>query len=150
MAFVLWSLLASTGVGPYSDSSWGLQLFRLASRVAVNRIVAGVHFTVDAAAGEVLGLTLGQYFLARCGVTTGYTPWTFTGTGFPDRTVAGAAPPNDGDFYWTEFFDFTPAAGGPPGQTNRPYATNRGAAAVNVNASPILQWLWDQAAGEWP
>ena len=94
MAFVLWQLLTRSGVGPYTDLSWGVQLFRLASRVAMNRIVAGMHFTVDAAAGEVLGLTLGQYFLARCGVTPSYTPWTFDGTLFPDpKPAVGPRPP---------------------------------------------------------
>ena len=47
---------------PYADDSWRTQLIRLASRVAVNRTVAGVHFPVDSAAGCFLGLTLGEYF----------------------------------------------------------------------------------------
>ena len=39
---------------------------RLATRIAVNRTIAGVHFPIDSAAGAVLGLTLGLYFVARC------------------------------------------------------------------------------------
>ena len=65
----------------------------------MNRIVAGLHFTVDAAAGEVLGLTLGQYFVTCCGAAPTYNAWRFDGTQFPDPTLA-LAPPNDGDFYW--------------------------------------------------
>jgi membrane-associated phospholipid phosphatase len=67
-AFVLWNVLYYSGIEPYRGDAvnWGTQLMRLAARVAVNRIVAGVHFPVDAAAGMVLGLTLGQYFVNRC------------------------------------------------------------------------------------
>ena len=51
-----------------------VQLMRLASRVAINRTVAGVHFPADSAAGCFLGLALGQYFWRRCtaGVATTY------------------------------------------------------------------------------
>jgi len=30
--------------------------------------VAGVHFPIDAPAGQILGTSLGEYFLARCGI----------------------------------------------------------------------------------
>jgi hypothetical protein len=44
------------------DSS---QPYRLAARIAINRTIAGVHYPVDSAAGAVLGITLGEYLVAR-------------------------------------------------------------------------------------
>ena len=43
------------GLKPYGDMQWLEQLLRLASRIAVNRTIAGVHFPVDSAAGAVIG-----------------------------------------------------------------------------------------------
>jgi len=44
------------------------QLRLQARRFGVNRVVAGVHFPIDTPAGEMLGMSLGEYFLARCGI----------------------------------------------------------------------------------
>jgi hypothetical protein len=41
------------------------QHYRLAARIAINRTVAGVHYPVDSAAGAVLGITLGDFLVAR-------------------------------------------------------------------------------------
>ena len=65
-ALVLRELLRESG-SPYDDASYGRQFFRLAARMAINRTVAGVHFPIDSVAGAMLGLTLGNYFLARVG-----------------------------------------------------------------------------------
>lgn len=52
----------------WSDDHPGTaQMQRLAARISVNRIVAGVHFPVDAWAGQRLGQTLGEYVTARSG-----------------------------------------------------------------------------------
>jgi hypothetical protein len=43
------------------------QLQRQAARISINRVIAGVHFPVDAIVGRALGQTMGEFFLRRCG-----------------------------------------------------------------------------------
>jgi membrane-associated phospholipid phosphatase len=53
--------LLQTLTGAQADDAWGVQLTRTAFRMAINRVVAGVHFPVDLVAGLVLGLSLTRY-----------------------------------------------------------------------------------------
>ena len=61
----------------YSD--WDIHLARLAARISVNRVIAGVHFPIDLAAGLVLGLTVGRYFVALAKGAGEVTPYEFVG-----------------------------------------------------------------------
>ena len=54
------------GLGPTDTTA--LQLERQAHRIAVNRIIAGVHFPVDLVAGQLLGKALAQWAHA-CAMT---------------------------------------------------------------------------------
>ena len=99
VAMVLWSLCESSSAshtgGVFaqtgsSDPIWREELLlRQASRIAINRTIAGVHFPVDSAAGQVLGLSLAQYFTNLCTTGTTYDYWEFDGTAYP------------ADFDWT-------------------------------------------------
>jgi hypothetical protein len=140
-------LLHASPAPPYSATladrqRWARQLMELASRVAINRTVAGVHFPVDSACGAVLGLTLGQYFVNRCTAVPNYDAYAFNGPAFPGLGVW----PNDGDFHWSVFFGIAGL-----NQTPTGYAPFSGAQAGALPPANdlILQWLWDQALLEW-
>ena len=129
--------LAATNPG-YGDDAYGVQLMRLAARVAINRHVAGVHFPVDSAAGALLGLTLAGYLLQRFQNHRTYQAWSFIGHLYPE----------DRDFHWGDLYDVAhnrqrepddpwakPIDDGDPDQLGAP--------------SPILNWLWEKARAEW-
>ena len=135
---VLWSLLgAGTAPHPvYSAATCGEQLMRLASRIAINRTVAGVQFPVDSVAGAVLGLTLARYFVARCTGAASYDAWKVDGAVYPGTT----------DFQWRLLYDVSTraqtAAGG--------YVTAIGTRSFNAGwHSPLLARLWNKAHAEW-
>ena len=152
-AFVLWNLLRQPMPGcrrttsPYGDPSWG---------AIAEPGGAGGHQSDrgrDAFPGRRRGrgrpgLTLGQYFVNCCqAAPQQYAAWTFDGPAFPDPTM-GAPPPNDGDFYWTELFNFT-AARRCTAQPNADGVREIQGPNSNVNPSSLLHWLWKQALGEW-
>jgi hypothetical protein len=110
---------------------------RLASRIAINRTVAGVHFPVDSAAGCFLGLLLGQYLWLRCDAPDGganYDAFLFDGPLYPGQQM-------DADFYWETIGDALFA--GPAVNYIAYIQTPR------VFRSGILSWLWDMARDEW-
>ena len=71
------SALMQAGNPRYAD--WDIQLARLAARISVNRVIAGVHFPIDMAAGLVLGLAVGRYFVALAKGEGEVTPYKFVG-----------------------------------------------------------------------
>jgi len=130
IAYVLWRLLRAAN--PAKNALWAEQLMRQANRVAVNRTIAGVHYPVDSAAGQLLGLTLGEYFVRRCRGAGTYTAWRFDGTRYPR---------ND-DFRWRLLFN---------GNTGLRVNTSAFCDLVGAQpalASPLLRWLWDRAVAE--
>jgi hypothetical protein len=154
MAYVLWRLLKAAaakalaaqppaGNPAYANTTWARSLMRLAARVAINRQVAGVHTPVESAAGAMLGLTLGNYLVARfeTNLTAAtpaaptYTAWQFDGTAFPQAE----------DFNWTALYDISTGMQKAAGNWAKSYS---GAKPVGVD-SPVLHWLWNQALDEW-
>jgi hypothetical protein len=113
---------------------------RQASRVAINRTIAGVHFPVDSVAGQVLGLALGEYFVHRARKPNApgqYCSWDFIGTSYP-KTL---------DFDWRQLYSTLPNQG--TVRVNQPYATAI-SASEQAKPSPLLNALWEKAIREWP
>jgi membrane-associated phospholipid phosphatase len=171
-ALVLWELLKDVAVGdktrpdlpPYQDELYGVQLMRLASRIAVNRTVAGVHFPIDSVAGAVLGLTLGQYLVARANPEKGkgYHPAHFDGR----AEVPEALQPEKGnrlalgdlDFHWSTVFDVQAGAISQADKAHPSVKLMKDGAdpskvlwvdlSKDARSSP-LEWLWAEARREW-
>jgi membrane-associated phospholipid phosphatase len=78
-AFLLAGLLTVLRGGSVTGSAADMEhRFRLASRVAINRTVAGVHYPIDSGAGAVLGMALAEHLCAVAG-QSGAGQWTFAG-----------------------------------------------------------------------
>lgn len=132
---------ANAAPPPYQGDGYALQLVRMAARIAVNRTVAGVHFPIDSIAGALLGLTLGEYFLAR--VRGGrYHAAHFDGT---------AADIGRRDFAWWEIYD--PASAGllfaDGTEKTHPAVRRFDGETYAADDSPALTWLWERAVAEW-
>lgn len=132
-AYVLWKLVSSAD--STKSTEWLEQLMRLAARVAINRTIAGVHFPVDSAAGQLLGLTLGAYFVQRATTGGTYQAWMFDGANFIGTS----------DFDWRVHFDVS------TGQQR--VAANHAKVIGSPGAAgqaPLLAELWSLARTEWP
>ncbi|GLO72799.1 hypothetical protein MACH17_43160 [Phaeobacter inhibens] len=141
-ARLLWKLLRASNSEQYhEDGVWGEMFMRLASRIATNRTVAGVHFPVDSAAGAMLGLTLADYLHAVCDPEANeLTSACFNGPAF------NAAE----DFDWHALYVArddrqTKKAG----KKRSPWATSERHPTTPDMASPVLTWLWKKAQAEW-
>jgi len=122
---------------------WANQLMRQASRIAVNRTVAGLHYPVDSAAGALLGLTLAEFFIGLCTNNREYFATSFDGPHYPTN---GQHSGICTDFNWEEFYDadkqkfrISGAAGG-YAKLNRAHAFGE--------KSDVLKWLWKKAKAE--
>lgn len=134
IAYILWQLMRDKG----RDALWCEMLMRQANRVAVNRTIAGVHFPIDSAAGEMLGLTLGQYFVTRALAKDKYESCRFFGNVFADAA----------DFQWRLLFDTTSAVP----KRAFPAAAPKFAEKIGdeeVPQSKLLAKIWELAAEEW-
>jgi len=128
-ATVLQALLeAANGTG----SRYEEQLQRQAARIAVNRTVAGLHFPADSAVGRLLGMALGEFFVARCTGNSRLAHRGFDGTKFhgpkgrpADFDLRVSMTDNKSGYY--QLLPGTSA----------------------VAASPLLAFMWDKAVKEW-
>ena len=111
-----------------------LQLQRQATRIATNRVIAGVHFPLDSIAGRMLGQSLGEYFVSRASLVhpAAGTFYRFDGTVPILKTSAVEFHPSTQPFngvLGTDFYSTT-VTGVP-------------------TASTLLQHLWSKAQDEW-
>jgi hypothetical protein len=109
------------------------QLDRQAARIATNRIIAGMHFPVDAMAGLMLGIALGEYFVGRC-LGGGLT---FMGRKFLAAGI-DAAPTTDFNPFDANQNPYN------AGSTLYSYA-----AGAPITQSPLMCHAWCEAKKEW-
>jgi hypothetical protein len=139
VAYVLKSLL-NLFPNPQGQSPGGYptvieQLDRQAARIATNRVIAGVHFPVDSMAGRMLGVALGEYFVACC-----------VGGATPGRTFNAAFIDGNPTMDFNPFDDVNQGLDNAPGGGTLYSA----APGPNIVLSPLMQYLWNQAKAEWP
>lgn len=133
MARVLMALRGVNDAHPLGE-----MLLRQAARIAINRTVAGVHYPMDSRAGQVLGTSLAEYVVARCGDPA------LTARGYPVPFVDCLAREFDAEAYLPNDFQ--------PPQRDRVDEDGRGLTCRGhqyVPPSHLLGWLWAQAAAEW-
>ena len=145
MARVLERLLHAGEAAHYQDPKYNVQLLRLATRISINRTVAGMHFPVDNLAGAVLGLILADYLVARATCTSGKCDLEtafFNGAAFDN---AGGTQ----DFVPEEFIEL-------PGMKLKqlPWLekllVNGERPKISGKFAPrAVSWLWKQSKKEW-
>jgi hypothetical protein len=127
-AHVLAGLLFELALGPKGSPRAQEYLRRVAFRIGENRVVAGLHYPVDALAGRLLGDTLTSYLLAACGAR----PACLAGSRLYRSELAPAAT----DVYREDVAEFGDS-------TNPPVET------LVAQPHPILGDLWQAAKAEW-
>jgi hypothetical protein len=111
-------------------------LQRQAARIATNRVIAGVHFPVDNIAGRMLGVKLGQFFVACANPS--YNSATFASGTF-DGTL-GAMDTSDRELHP----ELQPLSGG----SKAPFYAEQ-SVACPVTKDLVLDELWKKAQAEW-
>ncbi|MFK7942289.1 MAG: phosphatase PAP2 family protein, partial [Paracoccaceae bacterium] len=119
-AFMIDGLIRAASARPIDTEDLRfVQLMRHAERIALNRVVAGVHFPIDNAAGMVLAWTLSEYYMRRFGEFGTLHSRNFDGTD-------------------TDPFDY-----------RRVLNCYGGTPLPEIGASPELVVLWLEAKKEW-
>ena len=148
LAQLLWKILQTAGTTPYSQQLWGEMMMRQASRIAINRTVAGVHFPVDSAAGAVLGLNLADYLAKRCTKKPVEKGWSFDGECYHEPDGKGGTTAENLDFNWRDYYKFDGINSGLADETDW-VSYDKHKRKCKDTASAPLCWLWDKAVAEW-
>jgi membrane-associated phospholipid phosphatase len=134
-----------------SDRRFRDKLMWLAARISINRVVAGVHFPVDIAAGMVLGLQLGRYFGAlfrenaerEKQTAKPLQSWTFDARNY-----------GEDDFRWGKILETIDNDNNEetlsPEKNDKPFLERGNPCEPEpLPADSPLLWLWQHAAAEW-
>lgn len=121
------------------------QLQRLAARISVNRVIAGVHFPIDAAAGRMVGEGLAHYLWTRCNTEhAGWTPRDFKGAELKDeKDIRVEFNPNetmDGDAASRPYFK---------GNSSGKIKPALQSGLIADQCGSLLSHVWEQACSEW-
>jgi membrane-associated phospholipid phosphatase len=108
-----------------------IQLTRQARRISINRVVAGVHFPIDAPAGQMLGTTLGEFVACMSGLVSS------SGVTCQQRTFA---PSGTGDISDNDYLGDGPT---------KPLGSTIGPVVANIPTSPVLKKIAELARAEW-
>ena len=114
------------------DRNAHTRLFTQASRIAINRTIAGVHFPMDSEAGKMVGTAVAEMLLTKADALKRWNPRTFVNT--------------------KEDFDFPQSA-----DSGHSYVVDT---AENLEEDstlpppgtpqvPLVKWLWRKAKAEW-
>lgn len=107
-------------------------LMTQASRVAINRTVAGLHFPVDSIAGQRLGESLAEYLLTQSGA---YKQWDARG-------FVVDAKGNPDYFQSRPTYKYEKS-------TKHLQATAANQGKICKSPTSAIEWLWCKAQGEW-
>ena len=136
-ATVLDAVLKASGSAVVAGAPTEEQLYRQATRIAVNRTVAGVHFPVDSIAGAMLGRALGRYLVAR-GKGGSLGSYVFK--------MTAQTPAVTLDFDQAKLLATT---GGTADPTFPVTVDTSAPISITTQANSALKWLWDEAVKEW-
>ncbi len=128
------------------------QLQRLAARISNNRVIAGVHFPIDATAGRLVAETVCEYVQHRCAEKDAWGG----ATGWDVRHFNGHSDTLTDD-YLDKAFDRSEsfgAVGGTSGHLTTSHAAQRIAglhrsAVVDGTGTGLLPTVWRLARAEW-
>lgn len=139
VARLLRELLDQPSICPLAE-----QLDALAARITENRVIAGLHFPIDGAAGRMLGDTLAGFFTALCRHRPAIEddqPVPTSAT-WMHRTFLRSGRDGASDWDPKEPLDRPQSAGAPI------WSERVQTAAQPAPLAPMLNWLWREARKE--
>ena len=134
------------GTGPtHFADTLAPQLMRAASRIAVNRTVAGVHYPIDSACGAMLGIAVGRMVLARVGALEGEAGgWLFDGRNYDGTQDFRIGTQVDADLSGMTFGLVDADHGQGAWQVGV-----SGGPAVGTEGVTVLRAMYERACAEW-